>query len=168
GAEFFIGLGHDLYLFITSKHCQAQRIANMDDSDKIIRGGVVTVPTMEIADKKKSRWFDVLLRRLPERNMTRPELIRRVSARLHVADSTVYAWLNGGREVTPEELKTVIREAGFTVSEILQEDVYYLRDKEERALVDVFRSMSESERAVFLRMIGGMESHPGSPKNKPE
>ena len=140
----------------------------MDDMRKIIRRGAGIVPGMNSTTPAKRRWFDVLLRRLPERGMKRPELIRKVSARLQVAESTVYAWLNGGREVTPEELKIIAGEAGFTVSELLQEDVYYLRDKTERELMDAFRSMSETERSLVFRMIAGTESPPENNKKKSE
>lgn len=140
----------------------------MDDSDKIIHRGAGIVPGMKHHTPAKRRWFDVLLQRLPERGIKRSELIRKVTARLQVADSTVYAWLNGGREVSPEELKIIAEEAGFTVSELLQEDVYYLRDKAERELMDAFRSMGETERSLVLRMIAGKESQQNDNKKKPD
>ena len=109
--------------------------------------------TIQLMRDRHRRWFHVLIERLPEKDLNRVMLVKKLANRLNVAESTVYSWLNGNREVTPDELRQIAREAGLTVSELLEEDVYYLRDEEERRLMDKYRSMTLEERLLLLKII---------------
>lgn len=40
------------------------------------------------------------------------------------------------------------------VGELLEEDVYYIRSAEERALLDLFRDKTEEERNLLLGLLG--------------
>lgn len=42
---------------------------------------------------------------------------------------------------------------GKSVSELSGEDAYFIIDKKERAWIDAFRSMKESEKQLLLRML---------------
>lgn len=85
-----------------------------------------------------------------------------VAEALCVGESAVGHYLNGRREPSIEQVRTIARLAGVSMSELVGEDAYFLVNKSERDLIDDFRGLSQAEREIASRMIHSLRNDQNS------
>lgn len=102
------------------------------------------------AMKKKVRpWYSQAKVLLKQQKVSH----EKVGERLNVSGSAVGHWLNGRRSPTIEQIQEIAKMVGKSVSELCGEDAYFIIENKERALIDAFRSMEESEKQLLLKML---------------
>lgn len=89
-----------------------------------------------------------------------------VAEALCVGESAVGHYLNGRREPSIDQVRTIARMAGVSMSELVGEDAYFLVNRTERGLIDDFRGLSDGEREMAARMIHSLRK--GNPSDDEE
>lgn len=102
------------------------------------------------ANAKRFRpWYEIARSELRARDIT----YARLGELMNVSTAAVGHWMTGRREPTLAQIKYIADLVGKSLSELCGEDPYFLTDLNERKLIDLFRTMSPSEREVFLRFF---------------
>jgi transcriptional regulator with XRE-family HTH domain len=80
-------------------------------------------------------------------------LIRDVAAALHVTPSAAGHYLAGRREPSEQQLVVIANMIGMSMSELIENDIRFARDDQERRILDLVRAAPEDQREHLERMI---------------
>lgn len=113
--------------------------------------GAVSIGVMV---KIKKRWYEKVRAKMAEGGMSYADLAARLSERgTETAKSTVGAWMVGRNEPSLAVIKEIGGILGMTVSEIVGEDKYFVRDPVLRQIVERLDSMTDEERKAVLKFL---------------
>lgn len=91
------------------------------------------------------RWWEVLRDRFQELRVSQVQL----GKELGVPKQTVGAWLTGRREPPLSTVQWLCDRAGVSIAQVIADDPYVVTNPVERELLDLWRSMTETERAAL-------------------
>ena len=104
--------------------------------------------------KNKKRWYEKVKAKMAELGISYSDLAARLSENgIETAKSTVGAWMVGRNEPSLAVIKEIGGILGMSVSEIISEEKFFIRDPVLRQIVERLESMSEDERKAVLKFL---------------
>ena len=82
-----------------------------------------------------------------------------VARELHITVSAVGHYLAGRREPSLEQVRTIARMVDKSISELCEEDAYFVVKTDEQRLLDAFRHLTDEERKIALKMLSAIQTH---------
>jgi transcriptional regulator with XRE-family HTH domain len=111
----------------------------------------------------KKRWYEKVRGKMTELNMSYSDLATRLSERgIETAKSTVGAWMIGRNEPPLAVIREIGGLLGMSISEIVGEDKFFIRDPVLRQIVERLDSMTEEERRAVLKFLTPQPAPPES------
>ena len=83
-----------------------------------------------------------------------------IASEMGVSEGAVSHWLRGFREPSVDVISRLCALAGRSVAEVMSDDPYWITNPSERALLDAWRTLPDSQRSAFLTIIGQGRKEP--------
>lgn len=97
-------------------------------------------------------WYEKARERMSEKGITPEDL----AAVLGVTPGAVRHYLVGRRNPKPGALIRIARSLGVSMSELVEDDPRFARDKTEEQVLDLLRTLPAASRAAALMMLKGL------------
>lgn len=129
----------------------------------------VAVRVRPMIKNPKPRWFENARRRMSNLGISYADLAARLSERglEECGKSTVGAWMVGRNEPPLAALSAIAELLGVSMSELIGEDIYFVRDPVTRLVVERLDSMSDEEKRAVLKLLG-INEHKKPATNYPQ
>lgn len=78
--------------------------------------------------------------------------------------SQVGHFLNGRRSASVQELRIIAKVLGMKVTELIEDDAYFVTDEFEKKALELLRGVPEKDKQVILKLLSGYSQE----NNKPD
>ncbi len=99
------------------------------------------------------KWYDRAKKLMKKKKINMVEM----GKHLGLGQSSMSMKLSGKRDSTLDDVNTIARVLGVSLAELVEGDNTFIINDEEKRYLEIFRSMSDTEKEVFQKLLSSFE-----------